>query len=64
VLDAQLKARVIDEGLTPYLADSQDAWDLLPDGSYVRAKPKGRAGALSAQAELLRRMADKTATGF
>jgi polyphosphate kinase len=64
VLDPELKARVIDEGLTPYLADSQDAWELAPDGSYARAKPKSRAAPLSAQAELLQRMADKTATGF
>jgi polyphosphate kinase len=64
VLDPELKARVIDEGLTPYLADSQDAWELAPDGSYARAKPKSRAAPLSAQAELLQRMADKTVTGF
>jgi polyphosphate kinase len=64
VLDPELKARVIDEGLTPYLADSQDAWELAADGTWAKAKPKGRAGHLSAQAELLQRMADKTAAGF
>jgi polyphosphate kinase len=64
VLDPELKARVIDEGLKPYLADSHDAWELCGDGTYSRAKPKGRASPVSAQAELLQRMADKTATGF
>jgi polyphosphate kinase len=64
VLDPKLKERVIDEGLSPYLADSQDAWELGADGSYTRAKPKGRTVPVSAQAELLRRMADKTAAGF
>src|SRR5438105_8475833 len=28
ILDPGLKARVIDEGLKPYLADTQDAWEL------------------------------------
>jgi polyphosphate kinase len=64
VLDPALKARVIDEGLKPYLADSHDAWELCGDGTYSRAKPKGRALPMSAQAELLQRMADKTVTGF
>jgi polyphosphate kinase len=64
VLDPMLKVRVIDEGLKPYLADSGDAWELAADGSYARAKAKGRAPPMSAQRELLQRMADKTATGF
>jgi polyphosphate kinase len=64
VLDPELKARVIDEGLKPYLADGQDAWELAADGSYARSKGKGRSAPGSAQLELLERMADKTATGF
>ncbi len=64
VLDPALKARTIDEGLKPYLADSHDAWELGPDGIYTRARAKGRATPVSAQEELLQRMADKTATGF
>ena len=63
VLDPELKARVIAEGLKPYLADSQDAWELSADGTYAKPKPKGRT-ASSAQLELLERMADKTAAGF
>ena len=63
VLDPELKARVIDEGLTPYVADGQDAWELTADGSYTRAKTKGRSPA-STQIGLLERMAEKTAAGF
>jgi polyphosphate kinase len=64
VLDPQLKARVIDEGLKPYIADGLDAWELAADGSYSRTKAKGRGPLTSAQLELLERMADKTAAGF
>ncbi|HTS21676.1 MAG TPA: polyphosphate kinase 1 [Casimicrobiaceae bacterium] len=62
ILDPALKARVIDEGIKPYLADSQDAWELGADGTY--AKPKAKGKTTSAQLELLDRMADKTAAGF
>jgi polyphosphate kinase len=51
VLDPELKARVIAEGLKPYLTDTRDAWELGEDGCYQRAKPRGRAR--SAQQELL-----------
>jgi polyphosphate kinase len=61
VLDPELKARVIDEGLKPYLADSRDAWELAADGSYARARPKARAQPCSAQQDLIERMADRTA---
>jgi polyphosphate kinase len=59
VLDPELKARVVAEGLAPYLDDTREAWELAADGSYTRTKPRGRAQ-LSAQDELLRRMSDKT----
>ena len=59
VLDPALKARVIDEGLKPYLGDNRDAWDLDADTSYARAKPASRAKPSAAQAELLERMAEK-----
>jgi polyphosphate kinase len=61
VLDPALKARVIEEGLKPYLGDSRDAWELDADATYTRAKPRPRAQPSSAQAELLERMADKPA---
>ena len=60
VLDPELKARVVAEGLTPYLGDSRDAWELSEDGSYTRTKPKPRTQSPSAQEELLERHADKT----
>src|SRR5215469_7125251 len=60
VLDPELKARVVAEGLTPYLADGRDAWELSDDGNYARAKPKSRAQGSPAQEELLARLADKT----
>ena len=63
ILDRELKARVVDEGLKPYLADNHDAWELASDGSYHRLAPKGRAHALAAQQELLHRLADATARG-
>src|SRR5207249_3184641 len=62
ILDPGLKARVIDEGLKPYVADTQDAWELSAEATYAKPKSKGRGS--SAQLELLERMADKTAAGF
>ena len=63
ILDRELKTRVIDESLRPYLADNHDAWELASDGSYHRLAPKGRAHAQAAQQELLHRLADATARG-
>jgi polyphosphate kinase len=60
VLDPALKARVIDEGLMPYLADTRDAWDLDAEGTYARAKPKPRAQPSGAQSELLERLCDRS----
>jgi polyphosphate kinase len=57
VLDPELKARVIAEGLKPYLADTCDAWELGSDGVYQRAKPKGRAQPVSAQQGLVATLA-------
>ena len=58
VLDAELRARVIAESLTPYLSDNCDAWELHEDGSYHRLKPKGRSHGVSAQQVLLERLAE------
>ncbi|MDD3650021.1 polyphosphate kinase 1 [Immundisolibacter sp.] len=55
ILDAALRARVIDE-LELYLADNQQAWELQTDGSYRRVEA-GDAPALSAQQALLERLA-------
>jgi polyphosphate kinase len=55
VLDKKLKARVIREGLQACLADNVQAWEMEPDGSYVRKQPgKSRH---SAQEELLETLA-------
>jgi polyphosphate kinase len=55
VLDKKLKARVIREGLHAYLADNVQAWEMEPDGSYLRRQPgKTRH---SAQEELLELLA-------
>ena len=51
VLDAKLRKRVIDEGLMPYLEDTQDAWSLAGSGEY--RSPKARADGQSAQRQLL-----------
>jgi polyphosphate kinase len=58
VLDPELKARVIAEGLKPYLTDTRDAWELGEDGCYQRVKPRGRAQSRSAQQELLDLLAE------
>ncbi len=52
VLDPKLKKRVFKEGLEPYLKDTAQAWDMLPDGSYHRRQAR-RGMAFSAQVHLL-----------
>jgi polyphosphate kinase len=55
VIDKKLKARVIREGLQAYLADNAQAWEMAPEGTYVRKQPgKSRH---SAQEELLEQLA-------
>jgi len=41
VRDVQLRQRVIDECLVPYLHDGQDAWALQADGSHERCGSHG-----------------------
>jgi polyphosphate kinase len=53
VLDRQLKKRVIDEGLKPYLKDNQNAWELDADGDYHRRRPTARQQPYGAQAYLM-----------
>ncbi len=53
VLDRQLKKRVIDEGLKPYLKDNQNAWELDADGDYHRRRPTSRQHPFGAQAHLM-----------
>jgi polyphosphate kinase len=54
VRDPQMRQRVIDECLVPYLHDERDAWLLGPDGQYSRAAEQG----LSAQAALMQRFGE------
>jgi polyphosphate kinase len=53
VLDKTLKRRVIEEGLNPYLKDNTNAWELEPDGHYVRRRPRAKQLPFSAQGYLM-----------
>lgn len=53
--DQALRSRVIAEGLTTYLADNAQAWELQTDGTYVRCTP-GPDEARPAQEVLLRQL--------
>ncbi|WP_426322968.1 polyphosphate kinase 1 [Pseudoduganella sp. R-43] len=53
VLDRGLKRRVIAEGLTPYLKDNSNAWELDSHGQYHRRKARGKQKAFSAQQHLM-----------
>jgi polyphosphate kinase len=59
VLDPSLKARVIAEGLKPYLADNRDAWELAGDGAYARPKLTRRSRPRAAQQELVDRLSEQ-----
>ena len=61
VTDPVQRQRIVDECLVAYLHDGVDAWDMRPDGSYVRVKPDGRRAAWGAQAALASRYADADA---
>ncbi|WP_255265796.1 polyphosphate kinase 1 [Bergeriella denitrificans] len=50
--DAALKARVIHEGLNMALADNTKAWQMQPDGSYIRKQPSENTAAVSLQDDL------------
>jgi polyphosphate kinase len=52
VTDKNLKQRVFDEGLKPYLNDKQDTWTMRSDGAYD--PPPRPEGARSAQVRLLK----------
>jgi polyphosphate kinase len=56
VLDPKARRRLMREGLTPYLEDNVQAWDMQPDGTFRRAK-RGRKKAVNAQAGLLKALA-------
>jgi polyphosphate kinase len=53
----KLARRVVREGLKPYLEDNTQAWEMGPDGTFVRRK-RGRAKKRCAQLELLSELAE------
>jgi polyphosphate kinase len=54
--DPELSERVVDEGITTYLADDSQAWELEPDGAYRRVPQQG-GSPKRAQEVLLNRLA-------
>ena len=54
VTDVAIRQRIIDECLVAYLHDGVDAWDLQPDGTYVR-RGQSIANGHGAQAALMAR---------
>ncbi|MGH8715015.1 MAG: polyphosphate kinase 1, partial [Casimicrobiaceae bacterium] len=61
VLDPELKARVIAEGLESCFEDNCGAWDLGADGSYRQARPARGARRCAMQELLLERLAERPA---
>ncbi|NQW94223.1 MAG: polyphosphate kinase 1, partial [Polaromonas sp.] len=55
VNDPMIRQRIIDECLVAYMHDTQDAWDLLPDGTYKRTALLPRSRKQSAQVALMAR---------
>jgi polyphosphate kinase len=58
VTDPQLRQRIIDECLTAYLHDNQNAWELQADGRYLTVSSQNegkKVPALSAQGSLMQR---------
>ena len=53
ILDPRAAARVYDEALENYLADTANAWTLGPDGEYHRVQPAEGVPPYSAQSRLL-----------
>ncbi len=53
VLDPQLKKRVLQEGLLPYLKDNKNSWELDSDGVYHRRKPRTGQVEFSVQQHLM-----------
>jgi polyphosphate kinase len=62
VTDPVIRQRIIDECLVAYLHDTQDAWDLQADGTYVRTALKPRSRKQSAQAALMARYSSEPKT--
>lgn len=59
ILDAEVRKTVIDDGLMPYLADNSQTWLLSDGGGYYQPRRKESIAAVSAQSELLARLAER-----
>ncbi len=57
VTDPVLRQRIVDECLVSYLNDGVDAWDMGPDGQYVRVDTAAAAIKAGAQKALMQRYA-------
>ncbi|MCL5801352.1 MAG: RNA degradosome polyphosphate kinase, partial [Gammaproteobacteria bacterium] len=57
VEDGRLQARLLNDGLLPYLADNTQTWLMQSDGTYKRLKP-GNQKPRSAQQFLLQELAE------
>lgn len=58
--DPVARQQVLEDGLWTYLQDNVQAWELLPDGTYRRARPADDSTpARCAQEDLLERLAGK-----
>src|SRR3954454_21406806 len=58
VLDANLKKRVIREGLQPYLDDNSQAWVMNAEGNYERLRARKGSKGHAAQEELIGLLAE------
>jgi polyphosphate kinase len=56
VNDAAMKARIVQDCLDLPLADDSQAWELRPDGGWVRVRPAAGATALDSQRTLLKNL--------
>lgn len=56
VLDKNLKKRIMQEGLLPYLKDNLNAWELRSDGQYYRKQPRNRQRGMNAQLSLMQKI--------
>jgi polyphosphate kinase len=39
--DPELRERIVQEGITTYLEDDSQAWELQADGTYRKVEPRG-----------------------
>jgi polyphosphate kinase len=58
VRSAAIRRTIVDEIFAVYLRDTLQAWDLQPDGTYVRREPGRDAPPLSAQTSLMMHAAE------